>query len=407
MPRAKSHEWKFRRTFRAHALGWRGSAAAIVKLRAALAEIRQVAKKNQALAADGAVALLTRISPAFDQIDGSSGALGSAVNAAVDEMAELIAHAPLDDKSRTLLLERLWQAFVDDGMGYLDCFADSWGDVCGSAATAAAWADRIETAIGAARANGAEEYEFVKEMQAYYSSLLAAGLSDRLFAAIDLKTRRSWLERQWGFKALVAQGKPEDALRYAEACDGPPHSDFGRAEAMEDLLLNLGRTDEAYERFAVTNVDRPGTNLAAYKRLAAKYPAFPPSRMLADLVASTPGREGKWFATAVHLELYDYALALVESSPADPKTLMRAAVKHAKGNPTFAYRTAEAALRWLAEGYGYEITVFEAVQMIRAGIAIARAVGNDAEFLERARVCCGSKRIFWEAVRGLLRNELD
>jgi hypothetical protein len=37
-----------------------------------------------------------------------------------------------------------------------------------------------------------------------------------------------------------------------------------------------------------------------------------PSQILADLVATTPGEEGKWFATAKELKLYDLALKLAK-----------------------------------------------------------------------------------------------
>ncbi|MHB8508959.1 MAG: hypothetical protein ACYDGR_09990 [Candidatus Dormibacteria bacterium] len=43
-----------------------------------------------ALAADGAVALLERISPALEQVDSSSGAIGTAVNNAIDELVPII-----------------------------------------------------------------------------------------------------------------------------------------------------------------------------------------------------------------------------------------------------------------------------------------------------------------------------
>src|SRR2546425_8098927 len=59
-------------------------------------------------------------------------------------------------------------------------------------------------------------------------------------------------------------------------------------------------------------------------------------RILGDLIASTPGEEGKWFATAKTLKQYDPALALARRSPVDPKTLVRAARDHLKSQPAFA-----------------------------------------------------------------------
>ncbi|MBI4635889.1 MAG: hypothetical protein HY727_06015 [Candidatus Rokubacteria bacterium] len=43
--------------------------------------------------------------------------------------------------------------------------------------------------------------------------------------------------------------------------------------------------------------------------------------MLRDLVATTPGDEGKWFATAKEVGLFDEAIRLANQTPCDPKTL--------------------------------------------------------------------------------------
>lgn len=45
-------------------------------------------------AADGAVRFLVKLSPALEQVDSSSGALGSAARAAVDALVPVIAQAP-------------------------------------------------------------------------------------------------------------------------------------------------------------------------------------------------------------------------------------------------------------------------------------------------------------------------
>src|SRR5438132_4230826 len=43
--------------------------------------------------------------------------------------------------------------------------------------------------------------------------------------------------------------------------------------------------------------------------------------ILRDLIRTTPGEEGKWFAAAKEEGLYDVALAVARSSPCDPRTL--------------------------------------------------------------------------------------
>jgi hypothetical protein len=86
------------------------------------------------------------------------------------------------------------------------------------------------------------------------------------------------------------------------------------------------------------------------------------SEILADLIAMTPGDEGKWFATAKDLELYELALNLANRSPCDPKTLTRAARDNLDSAPEFALGSALAALRWLSEGWGYEVTSVDVIE---------------------------------------------
>jgi len=50
------------------------------------------------------------------------------------------------------------------------------------------------------------------------------------------------------------------------------------------------------------------------------------------------------------------ALKLAHQSPCEPKTLNRAAGDYLDKNPKFALGVAIASLRWLVEGWGYEIT---------------------------------------------------
>ena len=76
MPRADRHRWAFTSRFRRHAFGWR-SQPAIQRVREAVAEIKAVARADAVLAAEGAVVLIERLSPALENIDSSSGAIGA------------------------------------------------------------------------------------------------------------------------------------------------------------------------------------------------------------------------------------------------------------------------------------------------------------------------------------------
>ena len=80
-------DWAFSKRFRRGGFGWRASRLASERIAEALAEIHAVARHDPLHAADGAVRLLVKLSPALEQVDSSSGALGSAARAAVDALA--------------------------------------------------------------------------------------------------------------------------------------------------------------------------------------------------------------------------------------------------------------------------------------------------------------------------------
>lgn len=101
MPKAGGYAWRFKGRFRKHAFGWK-SQPAITRLLEALSEIKQVARLEPLLAAEGAITLLERISPALERVDSSSGAIGSAVNRTSAELVPVIAAAPADAKTRAL-----------------------------------------------------------------------------------------------------------------------------------------------------------------------------------------------------------------------------------------------------------------------------------------------------------------
>ncbi|PWC52525.1 hypothetical protein TSH7_33400, partial [Azospirillum sp. TSH7] len=88
-------------------------------MKEAVTVIKIVGKSNPLAAGEGALALIERLWPAFEQIDTSSGALGSAVNKALGVLIPILIVAPADPKTRAKWLERLYQAVLDDGVQYL------------------------------------------------------------------------------------------------------------------------------------------------------------------------------------------------------------------------------------------------------------------------------------------------
>lgn len=74
----RAGDWAFARRFRRGGFGWRAGRLACERIAEALAEIRAVARHDSLHAADGAVRFLVKLSPALEQVDSSSGALGGA-----------------------------------------------------------------------------------------------------------------------------------------------------------------------------------------------------------------------------------------------------------------------------------------------------------------------------------------
>ena len=71
------------------------------------------------LAADGAVIFLEKLAPALEHVDSSSGAIGTAVNRAIEALVPIIANAPAEDKQREKWLDKLWHAVEDDQIPYM------------------------------------------------------------------------------------------------------------------------------------------------------------------------------------------------------------------------------------------------------------------------------------------------
>ena len=102
------HAWHFAPKFRRGAFGWR-SDLPIQRVKEAVSEIKAMARKDPVLAAEGAVILLEKLSPALEQVDSSSGAIGSAVNQAIETLVPIIAAASVDVGVRQRWLQRLWR----------------------------------------------------------------------------------------------------------------------------------------------------------------------------------------------------------------------------------------------------------------------------------------------------------
>jgi len=139
-------------------------------------------------------------------------------------------------------------------------------------------------------------------------------------------------------------------------------------------LLSSGLHEEAYNRYAL-DANQGTTHLATFRALVKKYPHKPAADILNDLLASEPGSEGRWFAAAKDAGLFDVAIELVNRSPTDPRTLIRASRDFAEKQADFAVSAGMAALHWMARGYGYQITAGDVLEAYSSLLNAARFAG--------------------------------
>jgi len=381
MPKPATHKWRFKSRFRRHAFGWK-SQPAIRRVKQAVAEIGTVVRTDPMLAAEGAVALLERLSPALEQVDSSSGAIGTAVNHAISVLVQVIAAAPADRKTREAWLDRLWEAHAADQIPYIERVADHWGELCASKDLASAWADRL---VGITRMALSPDQELRGHFHGTSACLSALYCAERYAEIMDLVPLDTiWPYQRWVVKALAARGDKAGAIQYAESCRGS-WTNEGELDALcEAVLLSSGLVDEAYERYGL-RAARRGTYLATFRAVTKQYPHKEAKQILADLVRTTPGDEGKWFAAAKDAGLLDEALALASRTPCDPRTLTRAARDLAESQPAFAIGAGLLALHWLIQGYGYEVTGADVWAAYANTMKAAEKNGSTAAVRERVK----------------------
>ncbi len=383
MANHKTYKWTFPARFRTGAYSWKASRLACQRLREAVSEIKKVAKKDPVLGAEGTVRLMEKLWPALEHIDTSSGALGSAVNKALEGLMPIIVKAPADENTRNKWLDRLWRAMEDDGVEYLGLVGDRWGEICGSPGVAGRWADDLVSTLRSCWSDP-NPGRYFHGTTACLSCLLAAGRYQELLELLELNRHPMWHYRCYGVEALLALGKKAEAIQYAEASRGLNQPDSVIDRACEEILISSGLHEEAYQRYGLSAAVG-NSYIARFRSVAKRYPMKDKSRILNDLIATTPGEEGKWFATAKDLKLYDLALELANQTHCDPKTLTRAARDYLDPEPAFALGSAMAALRWLSEGWGYEVTSVDVVEAYDRSMDAAARLNNIDEVTERIR----------------------
>jgi hypothetical protein len=222
---------------------------------------------------------------------------------------------------------------------------------------------------------------------------------------LAINPRAIWNYRQYGVKALATMGRAADAICYAEEGRGLNDSPVAIARACETVLLAAHQREGAYRRYALT-ANQATTNAAWFRAVLRKYPERTPAEVLDDLVAHTPGEEGKWFAAAKDAKLFDKAIALANLTPCSPQTLTRAARDFGETNPTFALSAGVTALRWLAQGHGHDITALDVISASTFTMDAARRAGraDEIRLVIRKLVVEGALRDF---IMNVLASEID
>ena len=361
----ESYKWEFKARFRRNAFGWR-SQPAISRIKEAVKEIKTVSRAEPALAAEGAVILLERLSPALTQIDSSSGAIGTAVNNAIEKLVPIIADAPVDGVTRDKWLDRLWQAHADDGIPYIETLADHWGQLCGSKEKASAWADELIDTVRMAYGTGEFAGGHFHGTSACLSALLKAERYDDLSELLDLKRMGLSCYQDFRVKAYIAKEIGIAAIELSNK----------RAAGKSSSKPVVPPTAADYSEF-LSQAEISGSYLNFYKSAVKKFPDVAPAKILGDLIATTPGAESKWFAAAKESKDFELAMRLAYRSPCDPRTLTRAARDHKLTNPVFAAEAGLAALHWLIKGHGLDITPSDIRIAFYETMEAAKIVGQE------------------------------
>jgi hypothetical protein len=89
----------------------------------------QVARREPVVAADGAVSLAGKLSPALERVDSSFGAPGTAVNRAVDAPVPVIAGVDAPAVMRERWPERLFNALQNDQMPCIERPGVRWSEL--------------------------------------------------------------------------------------------------------------------------------------------------------------------------------------------------------------------------------------------------------------------------------------
>jgi len=261
-------------------------------------------------------------------------------------------------------------------VNYLSPIEDRWGELCRSRETASHWADQL---IGLLRTAWSDPRPgtYVRGSSVCLSSLLAAGRHRELLDVLALQRFPFWHDRKFGVQALLSERRTDEALAYAEASRGLNQPDAAIDRVCEKILIDIGRVDEAYEKYALT-ANGSTTGLATFRTIARKYAGRDPKAILADL-AAVSGDPGRWFAAAKDAGLLDLALQFAKEGRTDPRTLSRASRDFLLKDARFSLQVGRLAIQRILEGYGYEVTSADVIDAYNHLMAAALTLEVSSE----------------------------
>jgi hypothetical protein len=301
----------------------------------------------------------------------------------------------------------LFEAVQNDGVEYLAPLEDRWGEIAQHPDLIDEYADRM---IGMVRHAWADHQTFqhVTGTSICLSCLLEGGRYDELQELLATRRMKFWSWHRFGAEALVRQELWEAAIAFAEAArsvTNPGFSDTSIDRFCEKLLIEHGRSDEAYRRYGLRAAGG-ATNLSVYGSLVRAYPDRDCRRMLQDLI-ETRGDKGKWFAAAKDSGFFDIAVECAAAQGADPSTLVRAARDFCGKEPKFAATVALLALSSLVSGGGYDPSVSEVDDAVKHLLSASRQIGSVEWALRELgklaeRQCAAGREPFQHAIQAAL-----
>ncbi|KMQ49889.1 ST7 protein [Chitinispirillum alkaliphilum] len=377
----RSQSFTFTRQLRAGAYGWKSSALAASRIAAAVKEIKGVAKKDPSSAAMGVTIFLEKCWRAIEHIDSSSGKIGIAVSKAIAQLALVFGNAPLSQ--RESLLKRIWSIYEDEDIGYYDVLGDYWPQLCNNKELASLWADKLLPVVTNVL-SGSTAITYFKGTSVCLSCLLYSERYEEIIRLIDpKKVLFSYL--RYRSLALVKIDKVDVAVRELDEMDQSESRYYGWGQIArlgEEILLESGRAEEAYRRYAI-GANMQLTGVATFNALRKKYPEIDPGRIIQDLIDTEPGNERKFFAAARKAGRTDLAQKIAEQAGVEPKTLVTACKEETARSPKLAFFYGMTALRNYAQGMGYDVFSEDIRKACRIAETAARAAGCEEEFRDQ------------------------